>query len=70
MIVFVKKEHEKHIKDVAAESVGTGIMGKMVRTKLTVSEKIHSLSFLQLHSNENNFVCKEHPFTFFCYFIT
>lgn len=29
-MVFVKKNHKNHIKEVAAEHVGTGIMGKMV----------------------------------------
>lgn len=30
LVVFVKKTHKHHIKEVAAEHVGTGIMGKMV----------------------------------------
>lgn len=30
LVVFVKKVHKNHIKDIAAEHVGTGIMGKMV----------------------------------------
>ncbi len=29
LIVFVREEHYPHIRDVAAESVGTGIMGKL-----------------------------------------
>uniref|UniRef100_A0A3B5MEX2 phosphoinositide 5-phosphatase n=1 Tax=Xiphophorus couchianus TaxID=32473 RepID=A0A3B5MEX2_9TELE len=29
LVVFVKKKHKNHIKEVAAEHVGTGIMGKM-----------------------------------------
>ncbi|XP_008418865.1 inositol polyphosphate 5-phosphatase OCRL isoform X1 [Poecilia reticulata] len=29
LVVFVKKKHKKHIKELAAEHVGTGIMGKM-----------------------------------------
>lgn len=32
LVVFVNKVHKNHIKEVAAEHVGTGIMGKMVRT--------------------------------------
>ena len=32
LVVFVNKLHKNHIKDVAMEHVGTGIMGKMVRT--------------------------------------
>lgn len=32
LILYVKKEHAKFISDVEAESVGTGIMGRMVST--------------------------------------
>lgn len=31
LVIFVKKSLVKHVKEVAAEHVGTGIMGKMVR---------------------------------------
>lgn len=31
LVVYVNKIHDIHIKEVAAEHVGTGIMGKMVR---------------------------------------
>lgn len=31
LVVYVNKVHKNHIKEVAAEQVGTGIMGKMVR---------------------------------------
>lgn len=30
LVVFVKKTLKSHIKEIAAEHVGTGIMGKMV----------------------------------------
>lgn len=30
LILYVKKEHAEFISDVEAESVGTGIMGRMV----------------------------------------
>lgn len=32
LIFYIKKEHAEFISDVEAESVGTGIMGRMVRT--------------------------------------
>lgn len=40
LILYVKKEHAEFIADVEAESVGTGIMGRMV--------SIHLTFFLQL----------------------
>lgn len=40
LILYVKKEHAEFISDVEAESVGTGIMGRMV--------SIHLTFFLQL----------------------
>ena len=30
LILLVQEKHEKHIRNVAYETVGTGIMGKMV----------------------------------------
>ncbi|KAK1804447.1 hypothetical protein P4O66_020032 [Electrophorus voltai] len=35
LVVFVKKEHVSHIREVAAECVGTGLMNKMVRLFVT-----------------------------------
>lgn len=32
LVVFVKKTLKSHIKEISAEHVGTGIMGKMVCT--------------------------------------
>ena len=46
LVVFVKKAHKNHIQEVAAEHVGTGIMGKMV-----CSPSILTDSTLHLYSN-------------------
>lgn len=34
LVVFVKKEHKNHISEIAAETVGTGLMNKMVSLTL------------------------------------
>lgn len=39
LIFYVKKEHAEFISDVEAESVGTGIMGRMVRILYIYSNK-------------------------------
>ena len=37
LVIFVKKELQEHVSDVAACTVGTGILGKMVGGPLRMS---------------------------------
>lgn len=46
LLMYVKAEHAAHISEVEAESVGTGVMGRMVRTPppfLSLSLSLHSM---------------------------
>lgn len=36
LIVFVKNQHIEHVKNIATDTVGTGIMGKLVRFSLNI----------------------------------
>lgn len=49
LVVFVKKEHKNHISEIAAETVGTGLMNKMVSQIIRTNNKVASTYFQFMH---------------------
>lgn len=49
LILYVKKEHAEFISDVEAESVGTGIMGRMVSAHSCHCLAVLGLIFIPSH---------------------
>ena len=41
LLVYVKREHAEFLSEVEAETVGTGIMGRMVRAVVTPTPSQH-----------------------------
>lgn len=49
LAVFVKKEHKNYISEIAAETVGTGLMNKMVSQIIRTNKKVASTYFQFMH---------------------
>lgn len=46
LIVFVKNKHMDHVKNVATDTVGTGIMGKLVNCYLNILKPSYLLKLI------------------------